>query len=391
MATAASRKARQSASRHPALAAIAASEKTKVKVAVSDIDGVLRGKYLHRDKFLSAVEGGFGFCDVVFGWDIATTCYDNTKVTGWQHGYPDALARLDLDTHRKVPWDDNVDFFLGDFVDRRRQARTRPARASRSSACSTRAEKMGFLPMCRRRVRVLQLPRDARRRWAREEGLGPDAATPGMFGYSLLRAGQNRDVLQRADRRAGGVRHRRSRACTPRPAPACTRWRSATPRRSRPPTAPCCSRPAPRRSARATASCRPSWRSGTRSTRAAAATCTRACATARATNLFHDAKGRHAACRSCSRATSPASSTACAGDRADVLADGQQLQAPGRRLLGAGEAHLGRRQPHRDLPRDRRLGQGHAPRDALPGRRHEPVPRDGRAASPRASTASRRA
>src|SRR6476469_7291300 len=88
----------------------------KVKVAVSDIDGILRGKLIHRDKFFSAVEGGFGFCDVVFGWDMHDQCYDNTKLTGWHHGFPDALARLDLATHRQVPWDNNVDFFLGDFV-----------------------------------------------------------------------------------------------------------------------------------------------------------------------------------------------------------------------------------------------------------------------------------
>ena len=88
----------------------------KVKVACSDIDGILRGKYLHRDKFFGAVEGGFGFCDVVFGWDCSDNCYDNAKVTGWQHGFPDATARLDLTTHRKVPWDGNVDFFLGEFI-----------------------------------------------------------------------------------------------------------------------------------------------------------------------------------------------------------------------------------------------------------------------------------
>ena len=92
---------------HPALAALRASDAAKVKVAVSDIDGILRGKYLSRDKFLAAAEpppgGGFGFCDVVFGWDAHDACYDNTQVTGWQHGYPDALARIDLGTVRRVP------------------------------------------------------------------------------------------------------------------------------------------------------------------------------------------------------------------------------------------------------------------------------------------------
>src|SRR5204863_809327 len=101
---------------NPALAAIRQGGAAKVKVACSDIDGILRGKYLHKDKFEGSVEGGFGFCDVVFGWDSGDVCYDNTQVTGWQHGFPDALARLDLGTHRTVPWDGGVDFFLGEFV-----------------------------------------------------------------------------------------------------------------------------------------------------------------------------------------------------------------------------------------------------------------------------------
>src|SRR5207245_6342988 len=106
----------QSTSVAKAIAAVRNAPGTRVKVAVSDIDGILRGKYLHKDKFYSAVEGGFGFCDVVFGWDCNDACYDNTTFTGWHKGFPDALARLDLSTHRNVPWDDGVDFFLVDFV-----------------------------------------------------------------------------------------------------------------------------------------------------------------------------------------------------------------------------------------------------------------------------------
>ena len=40
-----------------------------VKVGVHDVDGILRGKYVHLDKFKSALDGGMGFCDVVLGWD----------------------------------------------------------------------------------------------------------------------------------------------------------------------------------------------------------------------------------------------------------------------------------------------------------------------------------
>ena len=86
-----------------AIAAVRNAPGTRVKVAVSDIDGILRGKYLHKDKFYSAAEGGFGFCDVVFGWDMMDVTYDNTTLTGWHKGYPDALAKIDLGTMRHAP------------------------------------------------------------------------------------------------------------------------------------------------------------------------------------------------------------------------------------------------------------------------------------------------
>jgi glutamine synthetase len=85
------------------IAAVRNRPGNRVKVAVSDIDGVLRGKYLHKDKFYSAAEGGFGFCDVVFGWDMMDVTYDNTTLTGWHKGFPDVLAKIDLGTYRTCP------------------------------------------------------------------------------------------------------------------------------------------------------------------------------------------------------------------------------------------------------------------------------------------------
>ena len=89
--------------------------KGKVKLAVTDLDGVLRGKYIHQNKFTSAVEDNFGFCNVIFGWDTSDVCYDNVDHTGWHTGYPDDLAKIDLTTYREIPWDDNIPFFLADF------------------------------------------------------------------------------------------------------------------------------------------------------------------------------------------------------------------------------------------------------------------------------------
>jgi glutamine synthetase len=178
---------------HPALDAVRKSGTGKVKVAVSDIDGILRGKYLHRDKFFGAVEGGFGFCDVVFGWDSSDLCYDNTQVTGWQHGFPDALARLDLDTARHVPWDGGVPFFLGEFVN---------ADGSPYPVCPRqtlkrvlkRAEKLGVMPMAGMEFEWFNFA-ETPQTWAAKQGVGPEPITPGMFGYSLLRMNHKREFF----------------------------------------------------------------------------------------------------------------------------------------------------------------------------------------------------
>ena len=87
-----------------------------VKVGVFDIDGIMRGKYLSRAKFLSALDNGFGFCDVVLGWDSNDQLYDNVKYTGWHTGYPDANVRLLPASCRPLPWEGNGLFFLAEFV-----------------------------------------------------------------------------------------------------------------------------------------------------------------------------------------------------------------------------------------------------------------------------------
>ena len=178
---------------HPALDAIRKSGANKVKVACADIDGILRGKYLHKDKFFGAAESGFGFCDVVLGWDSSDNCYDNATLTGWQHGFPDVNAKLDLSTHRNVPWDNGVDFFLGEFV---------KADGSPYPACPRqvlkkvlkRAEKLGVQPMCGIEFEwfnFLETPQT----WAAKKGVGPEPITPGMFGYSLLRMNHSQEYF----------------------------------------------------------------------------------------------------------------------------------------------------------------------------------------------------
>src|SRR5688572_22587446 len=86
-----------------------------VKVGVFDIDGVLRGKYISKDKFFSALDTGFGFCDVVLGWDSDDKLLDNVQFTGWHSAFPDAPVRVLPHTARHLPLENGL-FFLGDFV-----------------------------------------------------------------------------------------------------------------------------------------------------------------------------------------------------------------------------------------------------------------------------------
>ncbi|MBL0420919.1 glutamine synthetase [Ramlibacter sp. AW1] len=174
---------------HPALADLRQSGAGKVKVAVSDIDGILRGKYLHIDKFESALDGGFGFCDVVFGWDSQDQCYDNTQVTGWHQGYPDALVRIDPATARRVPWDADVPFFLGEFV----QPDGGPSPLCPRQVLKrvlARAEKLGFQVMTGFEFEWFNF-RETPHTWAAKKGVDPEPITPGMFGYSVLRMADN--------------------------------------------------------------------------------------------------------------------------------------------------------------------------------------------------------
>ncbi|MCG8671678.1 MAG: glutamine synthetase [Pseudomonadales bacterium] len=90
---------------------------THVKVGVYDVDGILRGKYMSKQKFFSALEKNFGFCDVVLGWDMRDQLYDNVTYTGWHTGYPDAPTRIIPESCRDLPFEENGLFFLCEFAD----------------------------------------------------------------------------------------------------------------------------------------------------------------------------------------------------------------------------------------------------------------------------------
>jgi glutamine synthetase len=91
---------------------------TKIKLAGVDVDGQLRGKLISKKKFLSIATDGFGFCSVVFGWDMHDqTYFKELKISNKGNGYHDIIAIPDLSTFRRIPWENDVPFFLVSFYD----------------------------------------------------------------------------------------------------------------------------------------------------------------------------------------------------------------------------------------------------------------------------------
>ena len=89
-----------------------------VKLAGVDVDGQLRGKLVSKKKFLSIASSGFGFCSVIFGWDMHDKTYvRELKVSNKENGYRDIIAVPDLSSFRRIPWENNIPFFLVSFHD----------------------------------------------------------------------------------------------------------------------------------------------------------------------------------------------------------------------------------------------------------------------------------
>ena len=163
---------------------IRAGANEHVKVGVFDIDGLLRGKFMHRDKFAHALADGFGFCDVVLGWDSNDQLYDNTQLTGWDTGFPDAQVRVLPETGRQIPFEDGRWLFLGEFSG---AAEALCPRGVLRRVLS-RADAMGYLVNVGFEYEIFifeETPHSVRDKHYRD--LRPVA--PGNTGYSMLRAG----------------------------------------------------------------------------------------------------------------------------------------------------------------------------------------------------------
>lgn len=162
-----------------------------IKIGLFDIDGVMRGKYICKEKFFNALENGLGFCDVVLGWDSNDQLYEDCGVnyTGWHTAYPDAAVRIVPESCRELPGEDRSLLFLCEFEG------TAAALCPRNllKRVLQRGASLGFDAQAAFEYEFFlfdETPDSIREKGFR--GLKP--FTPGFFGYSMLRNSVHADL-----------------------------------------------------------------------------------------------------------------------------------------------------------------------------------------------------
>jgi len=173
-----------------------------MKLAVTDLDGVLRGKYVSREKFLAALEKGFGFCDVIFGWDSADELYGEDSYTGWHTAFPDAWARIDPASCRMLPLENQQSaLFLADFADSDASVVCPRALLKRVLA---QANSMGFSATAAAEFEFFMF-QESPDSIAEKGFRNLQPMTPGNFGYSVLRNSSHADLYHHLLEMARGM------------------------------------------------------------------------------------------------------------------------------------------------------------------------------------------
>lgn len=157
-----------------------------LKIGVTDVDGVLRAKYLNSGKIEGILDPAIGFCNVIFGWDINDRLYEGYAP---DHGFADAKLSIDLSTERSIPWEDHILFYLADFGAGSDFAAQLCPR-SLLKRLIKKAESMGFEPRFGPEYEWFAYRESPNSLEAKNHrNLLP--LSSGMFGYSDLRTSQN--------------------------------------------------------------------------------------------------------------------------------------------------------------------------------------------------------
>ena len=153
----------------------------------------MRGKYISLDKLPAVIKDGGAFCDCVLGWDSDDKLYDNVKFTGWHTAFPDAHFRLDLASERRLVDENNLPFFLGEFVEKDLKSRHPLCPRGLLQKVLDQAKDMGYGVKAGFEYEFFvfdETPHSIREK--KYQNLIP--FTPGNFGYSVIRNSVQSDL-----------------------------------------------------------------------------------------------------------------------------------------------------------------------------------------------------
>lgn len=166
-----------------------------VKLGITDIDGIMRGKYVAAADLLANLNGGLGFCNGIVGWDCDDTLYDGdlAGISGWATGFADLPINIVPASARTLPGESHNSglLVLGELG------------GSAMAVCPRsvlrrvieQADSMGYVPLVGIEYEFglfAETPESARAKGFR--GLTP--LSPGNFGYSLLRAATHSELCE---------------------------------------------------------------------------------------------------------------------------------------------------------------------------------------------------
>lgn len=88
-----------------------------VVLAMTDMQGRLQGKRLTATHFLHEIaEHGAESCNYLLAVDVDMNTVDGYEMSSWERGYSDMLLVPDIDTLRRVPWQEGTALCLADVA-----------------------------------------------------------------------------------------------------------------------------------------------------------------------------------------------------------------------------------------------------------------------------------
>ena len=128
---------------------------TSIRVLYPDLHGIARGKDVPISEFDHVIEKGLCFCAAVMGTDLR-----HTPVVGGEAGYPDLVARPDMETMITLPWEPGVAQCIADLSPAEGGAPIPDPRGAVRRAVAN-LEELGYAPIVGPELEFFLLERDA--------------------------------------------------------------------------------------------------------------------------------------------------------------------------------------------------------------------------------------